>query len=128
VLGPEHPDTALILNNLAVLYDHVGNYAKAEPLLRQTLQIWQKVRGPKHPDIALILNKLAVLYEQVGDYTKAEPFYQQALQIRTKVLGPEHPNTATSLKPMLPQKLSVLRLANRPKRQRRKYNRHSCRP
>jgi len=33
-LGPDHPDTATSLNNLALLYDSQGAYAKAEPLLR----------------------------------------------------------------------------------------------
>ena len=33
VLGPEHPDTATSLNNLASLYRAMGEYAKAEPLL-----------------------------------------------------------------------------------------------
>ena len=33
VYGPEHPDTAPSLNNLAVLYQDMGEYAKAEPLL-----------------------------------------------------------------------------------------------
>ena len=49
VLGPEHPDTAISLNNLAVLYQDIGEYAKAEPLLREALRIRQKVLGPEHP-------------------------------------------------------------------------------
>ena len=32
VLGKEHPNVAISLNNLAVLYDSQGNYSKAEPL------------------------------------------------------------------------------------------------
>ena len=31
-LGPDHPDVALGLNNLAGLYDDLGDYAGAEPL------------------------------------------------------------------------------------------------
>src|SRR3989338_6000626 len=31
VLGPEHPDVAASLNNLAGLYDAQGRYAQAEP-------------------------------------------------------------------------------------------------
>ncbi len=30
-LGPEHPDAAIYLNNLAELYNTIGDYAKAEP-------------------------------------------------------------------------------------------------
>jgi tetratricopeptide (TPR) repeat protein len=97
VLGPEHPDTATSLNNLAGLYDEMGYYAKAESLFQQALHIWKKIGGPEHPYTAISLNNLALLYCHMGAYAKAEPFYQQALQIRKKVLGPEHPATATSL-------------------------------
>jgi hypothetical protein len=31
VLGPDHPDVALSLDNLAELYDDQGRYADAEP-------------------------------------------------------------------------------------------------
>src|SRR5271165_490361 len=88
VYGPEHPNTAQSLNNLAVLYRVMGEYAKAEPLLQEALRIRQKVLGPAHPDTATCLYNLAVLYDAMGEYAKAEPLYQEALRIRQKVLGP----------------------------------------
>jgi tetratricopeptide (TPR) repeat protein len=36
-LGPDHPDVALSLNNLAGLYDNQGRYAEAEPLYKRSL-------------------------------------------------------------------------------------------
>ncbi len=51
-LGPEHPDTAGSLNNLAVLYRAMGDYAKAEPLYRRALAIREKALGKEHPDTA----------------------------------------------------------------------------
>jgi len=97
VLGPEHPNTATYLNNLAGFYEQIGDYAKAKPLYEQALEIRKKVLGPEHPDTAASLNNLAQLYCSKGDYAKAEALYQQALEIFQKVLGPEHPNTARSL-------------------------------
>ena len=35
-LGPEHPDVATSLNNLALLYGSQGRYAEAEPLYKRT--------------------------------------------------------------------------------------------
>ena len=35
VLGEEHPDTLISMNNLAVLYRDQGKYAQAEPLCYQ---------------------------------------------------------------------------------------------
>jgi tetratricopeptide (TPR) repeat protein len=97
LLGPEDPGTATSLNNLARLYEKMGDYVRAEPLYQQALQIRKKVLGEEHPDTATSLDNLAGLYEAMGDYSRAEPLYQQALQIRKKVLEEEHPDTATSL-------------------------------
>ena len=96
-LGPDHPDTATTLNNLAELYRSMGDYAKAEPLYQRALKIREKALGPDHPDTATALNNLAGLYRSMGDYAKAEPLYQRALKIREKALGPDHPDTATAL-------------------------------
>ena len=41
--------TAISLNNLALLYYNQGQYAEAEPLLKRTLAIYEKVRGPPAP-------------------------------------------------------------------------------
>jgi CHAT domain-containing protein/Flp pilus assembly protein TadD len=97
VYGPEHPNTATSLNDLATLYWAMGEYAKAEPLFQEALRIRQKVLGPEHPDMAANLNDLGVLYQAMGEYAKAEPLFQKALWIRQKVLGSEHPDTAHSL-------------------------------
>ncbi len=35
--GPEHPSTAMLLNNLAELYRLQGRYAEAEPLYKRAL-------------------------------------------------------------------------------------------
>ena len=40
------------VNNLAELYQAMGEYAKAEPLLQEALPIQQKILRPEHPDTA----------------------------------------------------------------------------
>ena len=97
VLGPDHPDTADSLNNLAVLYFHRGKYEQAEPLYQRALAIREQVLGPDHPDTANSLNNLAMLYHHRGKYKQAEPLLDRALAIRERVLGPDHPDTARSL-------------------------------
>ena len=95
MLGENHPDYAASLNNLAMLYQAMGDYAKAEPLFRQALEIRKKALGENHPDYATSLNNLAVLYQAMGDYAKAEPLYRQALEIQKQALGENHPDYAT---------------------------------
>ena len=97
VLGPDHPETATSLNNLAALYYNQGWYEEAEPLYKRALEIVKWVLGPDHPDMATSLNNLASLYNNQGRYEEAEPLYKRALEIVERVLGPEHPDTATSL-------------------------------
>ncbi len=82
MLGPEHPDVAYSLNNLAELYRAQGAYAEGEPLYQRALVIRENVLGPEHPDVATSLNNLAELYRAKGAYAEAEPLYQRALAIR----------------------------------------------
>ncbi len=51
-LGPEHPDLATRLNNLAELYRATGRYAEAEPLYQRAIAIIEKTLGPEHPALA----------------------------------------------------------------------------
>ena len=48
-LGPEHPDTATSLNNLAELYQALGAYDQALPLYQRALKIREKALGPEGP-------------------------------------------------------------------------------
>jgi tetratricopeptide (TPR) repeat protein len=95
--GPDHPDTAASLNNLAALYDSQGRYEAAEPLYRRSLEIREQVLGADHPHTAASLNNLAALYESQGRYEAAESLYRRSLEIQEQVLGADHPSTATSL-------------------------------
>ncbi len=97
ILGPDHPDTAISLNNLASLYKSQANYAAAERLYQRTLEIREKSLGPDHPDTAQSLNNLADLYQSQANYAAAEPLLLRALEIKEKSLGPDHPDTAMSL-------------------------------
>jgi len=96
-LGPDHPNVAISLNNLAALYEAQGKYAEAEPLYKRLLEIREKALGPDHPNVAISLNNLAELYRVQCKYAEAEPLYKRSLEIWEKALGPDHPNVATSL-------------------------------
>jgi tetratricopeptide (TPR) repeat protein len=96
-LGPEHPDVATSLNNLAELYRDQGQYGAAEPLYKRSLAILEKALGPQHIYVGYSLGNLAGLYKDQGQYGAAEPLYKRALAILEKALGPEHPDVALSL-------------------------------
>jgi len=91
------PDDAMVLNNTALSLDLAGDYADAEPLIRQALASDEKALGPNHPNVAIRLNNLAVLLYSEGNYAAAEPLYRRALAIDEKALGPDHPDVARDL-------------------------------
>ena len=94
VLGANHPDVAVSLNNIGQLYVAQARYADAEPLLKRSLTLLEKALGPDHPDVAVSLDNLAGIYQAEGRYADAEPLYRRALTIKEKALGPDHPNVA----------------------------------
>ena len=90
-MGPEHPETAAVMENLGFLFQRIGDYAKAETLYREALRIWRKVCGLKIPDTAESINILASMYEEMGEYAKAEPLYQEALRSGRRFVGQKIP-------------------------------------
>jgi Tfp pilus assembly protein PilF len=63
-LGPEHPDTATSLSNLAIFYADLHHFRQAEQLFERALEICEKVFGPKHPRTLQVLeNYIAVLLQ-----------------------------------------------------------------
>jgi CHAT domain-containing protein len=81
VLGPEHPNMAISLNNLALLYWSTGAYAQAEPLYKRALTIYEKVLGPEHPNTALSLANLATLSWERNRWSESFARTQRFLSI-----------------------------------------------
>jgi len=84
LLGPEHPDVAESLNNLALLYHAQGKYEQAEPLLQRALTIRQKALGPEHPDVALVLENYASLLRKMQREGEAVELEERAQSVRAK--------------------------------------------
>jgi CHAT domain-containing protein/Tfp pilus assembly protein PilF len=93
-LGANHPDIAQVLNDLAFLYNIMGDDKRAEQLYKRALEIWEKTLGPEHPVIAHTRSNIAGIYLTRGDYVPAEAEFQLALEIDMKVSGPKHPDIA----------------------------------
>jgi CHAT domain-containing protein/Tfp pilus assembly protein PilF len=97
VFGANSVEAAAQMNNLAVLYKAMGQYAKVEPLYKRSLEIKEAKLGKDHPDVATSLNNLALLYQDTGRPAKAEPLYVRSLEIWEASLGKDHPKVALSL-------------------------------
>ncbi|KAF2195997.1 hypothetical protein GQ43DRAFT_485285 [Delitschia confertaspora ATCC 74209] len=74
MLGKEHPETLVSMNEVALALSNRGKYAEAEKMHQETLALKEK-----------------------GKYTEAEKMHQETLALKEKVLGKEHPGTLESL-------------------------------
>ncbi len=88
---------ATLMETMGRVYDNLGLYDRALPLLQEALEIRRGVHGTDHVDVAASLNALANLRLHKGDYAGAEPLAREALAMRRKLLGSESPDVAASL-------------------------------
>jgi CHAT domain-containing protein/tetratricopeptide (TPR) repeat protein len=96
-LGVDHVLVGDALHSLAVLYDDLADYAKAEAFGLRALAIREKALGPDHPDVAKTLKSLASIAAVGHDDERAEALYRRALTIQEQVLDAEDPQIATTL-------------------------------
>jgi len=97
VLGPEHPETLISVNNLAGLFRAQGRYDEAEPLYKRALAAKERVLGPEHFDTLVSVHSLATLFKLQGRYSEAELLYKRAVEGSERAIGPEHPHTLISV-------------------------------
>ena len=95
VLGPDHPDTLTIRNNLAGAYYSVGRFGEAIELFERVLAERERVLGSDHPDTLTTRNNLAFAYHSAGRFDEAIELYERVLAEQERVLGPDHPDTLT---------------------------------
>ncbi len=76
--GPNHPDVATSLNNLANVYKDQGKYAEAADLYRRALANTEKALGPSHPDVVHIPALASPMcIRSQGKYAEATELYQR---------------------------------------------------
>ena len=68
-------------------------FKEAEPLLRRSLKVREKVRGPKHPETGRSVAHLAMFWHMQDLYKEAEPSWRRALSIAEGALGTDDPET-----------------------------------
>jgi hypothetical protein len=75
------------LNNLGMLYHVMGDDARAEPLLRQVVEIRRRTLGEEHPRYLHSLQDMAEFYRSRNDLVQAEAWQQQADALERKLAG-----------------------------------------
>jgi serine/threonine protein kinase/tetratricopeptide (TPR) repeat protein len=88
---------AEVLTVIGRVYERLGQYEKAKPLLREALALGRRSLGADHPSIAQTLNELGVLHRETGDLAGAQPLLEESLAMRRRLFGPEHESVAVTL-------------------------------
>ncbi len=102
-LGPEHPDTLISRQNLAVIQMSLGQWDTAKASLEQCLEGTKKAVGLEHPKTATLLASLSVLHsrrydelKEKSDLEQSTVYREEELRIRRKV-QPKSPLTSDSI-------------------------------
>jgi CHAT domain-containing protein/tetratricopeptide (TPR) repeat protein len=80
ILGPNHPKTLDVANNLAMTFEKLGRYSDAVPLLERAMEVNLRAYGPADARTIRSLSNLALLQAELGDYSKAESLIRPALE------------------------------------------------
>jgi tetratricopeptide (TPR) repeat protein len=91
-VGPNHPEVAAMLNNLAQIYGFEGRYDDAEKLYARAIDIWERTLGRAHPDVAgCLLNYAAILRK---DHRKKEAGEMEARARESQALHDRDDSTS----------------------------------
>ncbi len=85
--GPYHPNTVLVLNDLAAIYWTMGRYEDSEETYKWALAVREKTLGKDDLLVADSLNNLAALYEDLGRDPEAKMAEERAIRIVEKKEG-----------------------------------------
>lgn len=92
-LGPDHPEMAPRVRDLASVLRLRGREGEAEALARRALALTEQAFGPEHPEVVGDLYLVAGCLRSKDSLAEAEGMLRRALGIEERVVGPMHPRT-----------------------------------
>lgn len=97
ILGPDHPQVANTLQDLAMVARYQGHQEEALTYSKRALTILEKNLGPHHSLVSKALTTIGMIHESRGEFEEARNVHERALSITEQAYGPEHNNTAIAL-------------------------------
>jgi serine/threonine protein kinase/tetratricopeptide (TPR) repeat protein len=88
---------ARLMQTMGEVYEALGLYSRARPLLQQAVEIRRAKLGAEAPDTLASMDRLSENLEREGLYADAERSARETLEIRRRVLGPENADTIASI-------------------------------
>ncbi|MBT8405395.1 MAG: serine/threonine-protein kinase, partial [Gemmatimonadetes bacterium] len=85
--GADHPQTAILGQNLGLALHRAGRSVEAEPVVREALGRLEAAFGPDHPLVGVTLKTLANTLEAQDRWDEAESVYRGALAHSRRTAG-----------------------------------------
>ncbi len=96
-LGPNHEQTLIAMNDLALSHKYAGDAEQAFKLYQQILESTKVTLGDNHPDTLTYTNNLGEALRAAGRLDRALPMLKETFRRRKKTLGVDHPHTLSTM-------------------------------
>ncbi len=93
----DHRDTAAALTAMALLLRDRGDPADSEPLMRESLAVYERLSQGDHGDTATAMNNLALVLQDQNKLPEAERLYRDALGVWERLAPGDSYKVATTL-------------------------------
>src|SRR4029079_17713060 len=88
-LKTDPPQVGVILGALAMAYQQMGDYERADPLLQRALAIFVRTRGPESGEVGVTLSRLGLSAQHRGQLAEAQSYLERSLAISERIQGPD---------------------------------------
>jgi tetratricopeptide (TPR) repeat protein len=92
-LNNDRPAQAEMLHTLAMVYEDLGLFDKAQQLFAEALKEREQIFGPNSAEVASTLTEFSALRDEQGQEDQALALAQRAVNIDARTLPPSHPQT-----------------------------------
>ncbi|KAF6806860.1 Kinesin light chain 5 [Colletotrichum plurivorum] len=86
-----------LLTNVSWYLVMLGNFSRAEVIVKQAVSTQTEILGQEHPDTLTSMANLASTFWNQGRWKEAEELEVRVMETSSTVLGEEHPDTLTSM-------------------------------
>lgn len=97
LLGDDHPDTLLSINNTGLLLRVQGHYDEAERYILEALEGNRRVFGEDHQKTLVTMGNYGALLRNKGKNEEAEDVWRRTLEAQRRALGNYHADTLITL-------------------------------
>lgn len=96
IFGDNHPETASVMNTMAVSLEELGDKEGAYDLYYRIIEI-RREQPDQGSNLSVNLNNLAILLQQDGKLDEADELFSEAVELINTIYGFEHPFMAYTL-------------------------------